>query len=348
MPVKAVYLGYSDLLAGGGFDATVRAAADAGYNLILLAFWLSPEQGADPYSAADYWQKLGASTQQQTVAYVHSKGGRVTLALGGSSYVGYQANGGAAYGAAGAAFAKANLLDGVDFDMENFTGSFGTPSGLTKQQSLQWLLDASIAARNALGADAIITHAPQAPYFNQEFSFGYLDFWKLHPPINFFLVQYYNQGPTYLDYTTQFVNCDNFHPGTAVKQLADQGVPLSVIVVGKLTQASDGEAASWVPPSTLGQWAQQAEQQYGWTTGFSTWQWHSTGSPTSAQWIAAVYPPSSRMLGDRMTPLQAEMARRSAGASPATVRIGRRAARPSGHGSICVCRQRPCAPLRIR
>ena len=63
-----------------------------------------------------------------------------------------------------AQWAHANLLDGVDFDLENFAPPMVAGS-LTAQQTIQWLIDVSTAARNVLGSSGIISHAPQAPYF---------------------------------------------------------------------------------------------------------------------------------------------------------------------------------------
>ncbi len=174
VPVKAVYLGYGQGVSS--IDTTVRAAADAGFNLIVLAFWMGPEVGTDPYSAAWYWQQLSASARTAAIEQAHSVGARVILSAGGAGYQSYPINGGAAFGSGAAAFAIQYDLDGVDFDLENFTSTFSTPSGMDKAATLDWMRDANSAARAALGAQRLITHAPQAPYFNIEFAFGYRDF----------------------------------------------------------------------------------------------------------------------------------------------------------------------------
>lgn len=300
-PIKAVYLGYSDLNPND-FGTTVRQAVDYGYNLILLAFWIRESTGVDPYSAAYYWSLLSPSTQQSVVEYAHSKGANIIVSVGGSSYgngsipTDYTLGGGAAYGTAAANFALENNLDGIDLDMENFTNTFGTYSGMTKEQSIAWLTDATYAARNVLGSGAIITHAPQSPYFNVEFANGYFDFFVQLPtpkPINYLLIQYYNQGATYLDYVSQMINNDNFHPGTAVAQLITRGIPKEFIVVGKLMQPSDGDPNSWVSPQEIGQWVEKAKTDadvYNWNTGISTWQWHTQGNPNAQSWISTIYP----------------------------------------------------------
>jgi len=71
---------------------------------------------------------------------------------------------GTAYGTMVAQWAKNNLLDGVDFDMEQFSIPMVAGS-LTAQQTIQWLVDLSTAAKSVLGSSGIVSHAPQAPYF---------------------------------------------------------------------------------------------------------------------------------------------------------------------------------------
>jgi hypothetical protein len=291
-PLKAVYVGYSNV---SNIDGIVREATDAGFNLIVLAFYMGPETGTDPYSAAWYWQQLSTDQRKAAMKYANERGARVIVSAGGAGYTSYPANGAAAFGSGAAQFALLHDLDGVDMDFENFTTAFGTPSGLNKAQTIQWLTDATAAARELLGVERLITHAPQSPYWNVEFAYGYLDWWlsggnELTTAI---LMQYYNQGSgAYPTYESQFVS-NNFHPGTAVAQLISAGVAGNKIVVGKLTQPGDGDPATWIDPATLGTWFQQAATDTrtgNWATGVSTWQWHASGSPTSLQFLSAVYP----------------------------------------------------------
>jgi chitinase len=295
VPVKAVYLGYSQGVSS--IDITVRAAADAGFNLIVLAFWMGPEIGTDPFSAASYWQQLSSSARTAAIEQAHSVGARVIISAGGAGYQSYPINGGAAFGSGAAAFALQYDLDGVDFDFENLTTAFGTPSGMDKAATLAWMRDANSAARASLGSGRLITHAPQAPYFNVEFAFGYRDFIIAapQPSVDLLLIQYYNQGMTYLTYNTQFIDNSSFHPDTTIRDLILATIPASKLVIGRLTQARDGDAATWIDPATLGAWFVQAAsdpQVNNWKTGFSTWQWHQNGdgSPSSPEFLHAVYP----------------------------------------------------------
>jgi Glycosyl hydrolases family 18 len=299
VPFKAVYIGYA---AGvSAIDATVEAAASAGFNLIILAFWMGPGVGADPYSALWYWQQLSQGARNAAITFVHNLGARVMLSAGGAGYTAYPHDGAAAFGQGAANLALGLGLDGVDFDMENLTNAFGTPSGLDKAQTIQWLTDATSAAASILGGSRIVTHAPQAPYFNQEFAYGYLQF-MLQSTSNqiYAAVQYYNQGGAapggaYGTYDEQFIANPNYHPGTAIAELVAAGLPVEKLIIGRLTQPGDGDPNTWISPSTLGQWFAEAAtdpQTNNWMTGFSTWQWHQNGdgTPSSPAFLAAVYP----------------------------------------------------------
>lgn len=134
-------------------------------------------------------------------------------------------------------FAQQYGFDGVDFDLENFVSPGSQlPRGMTKQQTIQWMVNATAIARTILGDGALIAHAPQTPYFSTpEFSQGYLDFYLQTPTpsVDLFLCQYYNQGATYLTYASQMINNDNFHPGTAIAQLIQRGIPQGKACHGK-------------------------------------------------------------------------------------------------------------------
>lgn len=292
--LKGIYIGYNNLLDLGTFDVTVMTVINYGYNLIILPFWIDNTIGVDPFSGAYYWSLLSQTVQKNVRAYANSVGAKIILSLGGSTFNrdgnGYTVGGGTAYGTNGANFAKANNFDGVDFDFENLQ-----ITSLTQTQLIQFMTDATNAAKTILGSNSLITHAPQSPYFNIEFNNIYLNFYKQTPtpPINYFLIQYYNQGATYLDYETQFINDDIFHPNTAIAQLISRGIPKNIIVLGKLTQMKDGAADSWVPPATIHQWIVQSANDpatFNWNTGVSTWQFNLTGIPTSQQWISTIYP----------------------------------------------------------
>eukprot|EP00026_Physarum_polycephalum_P008866 Phypoly_transcript_08969.p1 GENE.Phypoly_transcript_08969~~Phypoly_transcript_08969.p1 ORF type:complete len:432 (+),score=71.48 Phypoly_transcript_08969:109-1404(+) len=272
-PLKAMYN------IDGGYQSDLQQMADAGYNLILLAFHVSGQ----PKYASSVWKGLGATTQQNVANYIHNKGGRIVVSAGGAEDVPYGSFSGTQYGTSVANFAKSNHLDGVDFDLENFGGNFAT-SGMSTAQTVQWVTDATNAARNILGPNAIITHAPQTPYFgaNHGFGDGYTKIYQKASSINFFLVQFYNNDNGLTTYNSIF-NSDN---GGSVTEIANGGVPLNKIVVGKPVNSNDG--SGYVAPGTLHTYFTQAKSQYGWNGGVMGWVWHD--QTTNTNWIKAIYP----------------------------------------------------------
>ena len=61
---------------------TVRAMADAGFNVIILAFYLSSGGAVDAVQA---WAGLSDAARAASVAYAHSVGAIVMLSAGGAT-----------------------------------------------------------------------------------------------------------------------------------------------------------------------------------------------------------------------------------------------------------------------
>eukprot|EP01113_Clastostelium_recurvatum_P033052 TRINITY_DN432_c0_g1_i1.p1 TRINITY_DN432_c0_g1~~TRINITY_DN432_c0_g1_i1.p1 ORF type:complete len:333 (+),score=61.64 TRINITY_DN432_c0_g1_i1:149-1000(+) len=275
-PVKAIYI---DIGINWSNPAeTFQSVADAGYNLIILAFMVSGK----PYDAAAGWAQI--TNQQSVVNYIHNKGARVTVSAGGSTDTPYGTMTGQAYGTTVAKWAVANHLDGVDFDLENFGAAF-TAAGLSTNQTIKWVADATNAARQILGASGIITHAPQPPYFGNSYGFknGYGEVYKAAPTIDWLLIQFYNNGPagTYASIFTS-------NSGASVQEInRNLGIPLNKLVVGKPVLSNDA-GGGYVSPSSLNSFFTQAKSDLGWNAGVMGWQWHDVA--TNQQWIKAIYP----------------------------------------------------------
>jgi hypothetical protein len=120
--------------------------------LIVLAFYIQ----TGPADMAENWGNLQDSVKLDTIKYAHSKGAKIIVSIGGETESPYS-NNATAYGINIATWANANRLDGVDFDLENFGGHLVAGS-LTDVQTVQWIADATNAARSVLGNDKIITH----------------------------------------------------------------------------------------------------------------------------------------------------------------------------------------------
>lgn len=293
-PYKVVYIDYKSIDWSNPSN-TVKNAVDAGYNIVILAFYLAK----GPADMAVAWEGLSASAKQDAVNYAHSKGAAVLVSAGGATDSPYDQMSGAAYGKAVADWAVANALDGVDFDLENFGQGF-TAGSLSGTATVKWIADASNTARSVLGSGKLISHAPQGPYFGP---IGNAGFWpgvsggysgvyaQASGAIDFLNVQFYNQGSScYVSYDSLFTAsnaggaCPSF-PGTSVQEIASYGIPLNKIVVGKYLS---GDASNgYVDPGTLGGYLRTAQNQLGWYAGVMCWVYE--GGP-SAIWISQVYP----------------------------------------------------------
>jgi hypothetical protein len=294
-PVKAIYIDYQGFSWANPTDA-IKSVADAGFNLIILAFYLN----SGPADMTQAWQGASDAAKKAAVDYAHSKGAYVTVSAGGATDSPYTSTG-ADYGKKAAQFAKDNYLDGVDFDMENFQPGL-IATGKSASDTIQWLVDASNAARTLLGNDAIITHAPQAPYFGKigggagtntwtQTSGGYTAVYQKAPHIDYFLIQFYNQGATcYTNYKGIFEDssdCSPF-PGTSIKEIANYGIPMEKLVLGKPVRQGDA-SNGYNTGAELNAIVKQARLM-GWNTGVMGWVW---SGQDSIDWIQSIYPNST-------------------------------------------------------
>ena len=126
----------------------------------------------------------------------------------------------------------------------------------------------------------IVTHCPQAPYFKGEYykNGGYVTVNKqVGDLINFYLIQFYNQGDsTYNTYYDLFVH-DNgtTFGGTAVSEINARGVPLQKLVVTKPVLVNDATNTGYMAAADLGSAVVQAYNTYGWYAGIGHWQYSS-------------------------------------------------------------------------
>jgi len=289
-PVKAIYIDWH--LNWNAPDQSLLQAVNAGYNVIIISFYLS---ASGPTDMAQAWAALNATAKQSTINTAHSKGAVVTVSLGGSTDSPYSQNP-YTLGTTVGKWAKAQYLDGVDFDLENFAPGF-TAGSLNTQQTIDWVSNVTLGAHDGFGSNAVISHAPQAPYFGPiggsgtwvGASGGYTAVYKkVASYITFFNVQFYNQGAScYTDYNGLFVTssgCSSF-PQTAVSEIAKAGVPLSKIVVGKPVTSADA-GSGYVSASSLHTWFQQASA-LGWNAGVMGWVWNDPA--TLQTWISTIY-----------------------------------------------------------
>ena len=109
-----------------------------------------------------------------------------------------------------AAFVAKHGLDGVDLDFEA-TGALRHPLADGAFDGKAFLIALTRELRQALPADALITHAPQAPYFDPKWHHGpYLEILKqAGGAIDWVTVQYYNNPDFDLPVTTHLVGAES-------------------------------------------------------------------------------------------------------------------------------------------
>jgi len=289
-PIKALYVDWKGINWNSP-QQTILDAFNSGWNVIIISFYLS---GSGPADMAQAWASVSAANQQSTINTIHSKGGVVLVSLGGSTDSPFSRNA-QSVGEIVGKWAQANHLDGVDFDLENFASGFRGGS-LSDTQTVDWVANATNAVRQVFGSGGIISHAPQGPYFGPVGATntwagktgGYTGVYQKAPTINFFNVQFYNQGTScYVDYNGLFVTSCSVFPSTSVGEIAKAGIPLSKIVVGKYIATSDA-SNGYIAPGTLHTYFTQAKSNLNWNTGVMAWVWGDSASASS--WIHAVYP----------------------------------------------------------
>lgn len=264
-------------------DEIIETAGDV--NEILIAFWT---QSYGPTGAALEWVRGTFGDTQTAVERFHDAGIKVVIAVGGAFEVPVTGNpdDGYRYGEQAAQFALENHFDGVDFDIENLAP--GDPEGTS-----EWLARATIAARNVY-PDALISHAPQAPYFSPVQAYGYLEVNdKVGDLIDNYNIQFYNQmAAAYDTYEDLFIFSDPFYqPETAISEIYENGVPLDKIVVGKPVTENDLYNTGYVPPELLGHFICEGAFDGLEVGGVMGWQWtsdHNEQMMGAAPWSSVV------------------------------------------------------------
>ena len=111
---KAVYIDWENINWNNP-EQTLLAASDAGFNVIILAFYLS--SGVTDFGQA--WEGVPTATKQSTMNTIHQRGQIALISFGGSTDNPYRYEP-TQLGQTVANWALSNQLDGVDFDLENF------------------------------------------------------------------------------------------------------------------------------------------------------------------------------------------------------------------------------------
>ncbi|KAG1856974.1 glycoside hydrolase family 18 protein [Suillus subalutaceus] len=274
-PVFPYFVLYSD-----AYVSTEPTVSDIlGFNVFALSF-------LEQYGAADQaqeWEELTASQRSSILSEYEAAGISLIVSLFGSTETptssGYDpidtAN-------TMAAWVIEYGLQGVDIDYEDFA-AFDAGTGSAEQ----WLGNFTTQLRTQLPqGQYILTHAPVAPWFSPNYWGGGGYLWidsVVGSMIDWYNVQFYNQG------TTEYTTCDGLlynssttWPQTALFQIADSGISLDKLVIGKpatAAQATNG----YMDPSLLASCVSEAYAA-GWNAGVMVWEYPDANS----SWIATV------------------------------------------------------------
>eukprot|EP00039_Didymoeca_costata_P025329 m.12990 g.12990 ORF g.12990 m.12990 type:complete len:346 (+) comp4765_c0_seq1:44-1081(+) len=291
-----IYMDYK--ISWNDIGSDIKAAVDMGATVVVLGFWMHDRGGVD---AAQTWESTSQADKNAVLQYIHAKGAILMVSAGGATenveqYVKDNNPTGAAYGSAVAKFAKDNMLDGVDFDLELAPGASGPFKDGT---FISWAVAATKAAKQTLGThDSVISHAPQGPYLSPEWAgskAGYVEIFKqARGDIDFLFIQFYNQGPGVYDtYEQLFVKPGaSWAAGSAVEDIIKSGIPPQFIVIGKPVAAAYA-SNGMVPPATLAEWINTARKSFDYDGGVGGWM-YATKEKDTCVWLNAMATTTSR------------------------------------------------------
>ncbi|KAG1869307.1 glycoside hydrolase family 18 protein [Suillus tomentosus] len=282
-PVAPYFVLYSDAYVST--EPTVSEIS--GFNVFALSFLLE-------YGAADQaqeWEELTAAQRSSILSEYDAAGISLIVSLFGSTET-PTSSGYSPIDTANtmAAWVIEYGLQGVDIDYEaccmmsdNDFAAFDAGTGAAEQ----WLGNFTTQLRTQLPqGQYILTHAPVAPWFSPDIWGGGGYLWVnsvVGDMIDWYNVQFYNQGTT--EYTTcngLLYSSSTLWPESALFQIADSGVPLDKLVIGKpatAAQASNG----YVDPTLLASCVSSAYAS-GWNGGVMVWEYPYAES----SWIATV------------------------------------------------------------
>ncbi|WOO76896.1 uncharacterized protein LOC62_01G000509 [Vanrija pseudolonga] len=247
------YVIYADSWLAGGNMPTV--AQLGGFNRFVLAFDMTVGAVDD----AVLWTQLDQNTRTSILNSYHAAGKAIMVSAFGSTDA-PTSNGQNPVTLANtiANFVRQWQLDGVDIDYEDFNAVNGGTS-------VNWLVP------------------PIAPWFCRScYSDGAYaavnD--QVGNTIDFYSLQYYNQGSAYTDCNSLLFNsAPTSWPYTSSGELnSHDGIPLAKLVLGKpLTSA--GANSGYMSPSALGSCVSQGKSSLGWPGSVMFWEWDPSANP---------------------------------------------------------------------
>lgn len=177
-----------------------------------------------------------------------------------------------------ASWVKEHDLDGIDVDYEDF-------SAVSSGRAASWLVTFTRVLRENLPqGEYMISHAPVAPWFASSGSGVYLNVnQQVGDQIDFYNVQFYNQGNLYETCDSLVSSSGGAFPGSSILEISSSGVDKNKLVVGKIASTANGNAGGFIDAANLATCVSQAKAK-GWSGGVMGWQYPTANS----EWIKTV------------------------------------------------------------
>ncbi|THU79121.1 glycoside hydrolase, partial [Dendrothele bispora CBS 962.96] len=234
-----------------------------------------------PMDSAQWWEQQGADKQKDLKKKYNEAGVKIIVSAfgGGSQEMSVTS---AVKDPAGLAkkigdWVKANNLDGIDVDYEDF-------DALNDGSGVPWVVSFQKALRNALPSPQyVISHT--RTYSRMLCGKGpYSDIHKqVGDSIDWYNAQFYNAGPD--EYTT----CDSLlnksssqYPGTSLFEIIKSGVPQNKVVLGKPATTKDAQQGN-MDANVLAGCLKTAKDNK-WSGGVMGWEYPDADS----KWISTV------------------------------------------------------------
>ncbi|KAI8974523.1 glycoside hydrolase [Trametes punicea] len=256
-------------------DVLPPATQLAGYNVVALSFLTLK----GPVDQAGAFAALPAAQRAATKAEYSQAGINIIVSAFGATDT-PTTSGADPVGTANtmAQFVIANGLDGIDVDYEDLA-AMNKGDGAAEQ----WVTTFTKTLRQTLPqGQFILTHAPLAPWLapNAQFAAGaYLTINKnVGSLIDWYNIQFYNQG-LYTDCNGLLNTSGGVFPGSSLFEIANNGVSLNKLVIGKPGSAADA-TNGFIDPVTLGTCVNQARIK-GWSAGIMAFEFPDA----NATWI---------------------------------------------------------------
>jgi chitinase len=248
-----------------------------GFNVLAISFLLA----SGPADQAQVWAQMSSSERKAAVKEYNDAGiSLIVSAFGETESPVTDGVDPVATANKMAQWVIDHDLQGIDVDFEDFD-AFN--SG-TKAQT--WLITFTKTLRAKLPAGQYtISHAPVAPWFSNSYkNGGYLAVDRaVGDAIDWYNIQFYNQGSNmYTDCEGLLTTSGSAFPKTSVMEIAQAGVDINKIVIGKPGEAGDA-SNGFISQSALSACVAKAQKQ-GWNAGVMSWEFPSA----NAKWATTV------------------------------------------------------------